>query len=662
MIKVVSGFFAGLSILLSSGLAQTSVNTVANTTAGQGYDPHKLFAPSFYPQTPNSYRTATGEPGPSYWQNRADYQISAELDDTKNEVSGSVTITYKNNSPLTVPYIWLQLDQNLFNPSSRGFAKLNPLSRSRYGDPKNPFNDGGYRIKSVKVAGTNGNADTIMTDTRMQIKLAKPMKPGGDVVKLTIEYSYIVPKYGADRTGIHSTPQGDIYAIAQWYPRVCVFDDVRGWNTDPYLGAGEFYLEYGDFDVNITTPSSHIVVASGELLNPAEVLTAEQVTRFNKAKQSDATVVIRSEQEVGQAGSRPNKAKITWKFRIQNARDFSWASSKSFIYDAAKINLPDGKTALAQSVYPPGSAGNGAWGRSTEYTKASIENYSKRWFVFPYPAATNVACNIGGMEYPGIVFCHANAKGASLWGVTDHEFGHTWYPMIVGTNERRFGWMDEGFNTFINTIASQDFNKGEYAEGKINGSAYAKSLFNPQTEGIFYTPDGMKERNIGIALYAKPGYALSILRNNIVGAKRFDWAFRKYTADWAFKHPTPWDFFRSMENSLGEDLAWFWKGMFLENYKLDQAVVKVESFQGNPASGSLVTVQNLDQMAMPVILEYTTKSGQKGRKTLPVEVWQNNSEIKVLLPTKEEVTSVVIDPDAIFPDFEISNNEWKAGN
>lgn len=662
MIKVVSGFFAGLSILLSSGLAQTNVNTVATTTASQGYDPHKLFAPSFYPQTPNSYRTATGEPGPDYWQNRADYQINAEIDDTKKEVSGTVTITYKNNSPLTVPYIWLQLDQNLFNPSSRGMAKLNPLTRSRYGDPKNPFTDGGYRIKSVKIAGTNGNADTIMSDTRMQVKLPKPIKPGGDAVKLIIEYAYIVPMYGADRTGIHPTPQGDIYAIAQWYPRVCVFDDVRGWNTDPYLGAGEFYLEYGDFEVNITAPSGHIVVASGELLNPSEVLTSEQLTRYNKAKQSDATVVIRSEQEVGQANSRPNKPKLTWKFRIQNARDFSWASSKSFIYDAAKINLPDGKTALAQSVYPPGSAGNAAWGRSTEYTKASIENYSKRWFVFPYPAATNVASNIGGMEYPGIVFCHANAKGASLWGVTDHEFGHTWYPMIVGTNERRFGWMDEGFNTFINTIASQDFNKGEYAEPKTNGHAVGKSYFNPLSEGIFYTPDGMRERNIGLALYAKPGYALTILRNNIVGEKRFDYAFRKYTADWAFKHPTPWDFFRSMENSLGEDLGWFWKGMFLENYKLDQAVVKVENFQGNPAKGSIVTVQNLDQMAMPVVLEYTTKSGQKGRKILPVEVWQNTAELKVLLPTKEEVTSVVIDPDSIFPDFDATNNEWKAGN
>lgn len=653
------------------GLALPSFFLLFNLTFAQqttpvksNYDPHALFTPLFYQQYGNEYRSGSGEPGPAYWQNRADYQITASLDDTKNEVKGSVTLTYKNNSPHNLPFLWFQLDQNLFNTKSRGFAKISPTGRSRYGDSKSPF-EGGYTISSVKIISVSGgktvetSVDPIITDTRMQVKLGKALQAKGDVIKVKIEYSYIVPEYGADRTGILKTAGGNIYAIAQWYPRICVFDDIQGWNTLPYLGASEFYLEYGDFDVAVTAPANHIVVASGELLNPADVLTAEQLKRYNNAKQSDATVSIRSKDEVSDASSRPQKSTLTWKYKITNSRDFAWASSKSFIWDAARINLPSGKKAMAQSVYPVSVAGNEAWGRSTEYTKASIENYSKRWFEFPYPAAVNVASNIGGMEYPGIVFCGAQAKGESLWGVTDHEFGHTWFPMIVGSNERKYGWMDEGFNTFINTIASEDFNKGEYKEGAIDGQMVAKFMFSDQSEGILNTPDGMKEANIGLALYFKPGYALGLLRNQVVGHERFDYAFQKYIRDWSYKHPSPWDFFRSMENSLGEDLGWFWKGMFLENWRLDQAVSKVEYVNGKAENGALITVDNLDQMAMPVIVEYTTKSGTKARKSLPVEIWQNNKSWKFKVNSTEEITQVVIDPDKVFPDFNPANNEWK---
>jgi hypothetical protein len=280
---------------------------------------------------------------------------------------------------------------------------------------------------------------------------------------------------------------------------------------------------------------------------------------------------------------------------------------------------------------------------------------------FPYPAAVNVASNIGGMEYPGIVFCGANAKGEGLWGVTDHEFGHTWYPMIVGSNERKYGWMDEGFNTFINTIASKDFNNGEYAEGPMNGQQIAKFMFGDQTETVLKTPDGMKEGNIGLALYFKPGYALTLLRNQIVGPERFDYAFRKYTHDWAYKHPTPWDFFHSMDNGLGEDLAWFWKGMFIENWRLDQGISKVEYMNGDATKGALITIDNLEKMAMPVVVEYTTKSGVTARKQLPVEIWQNNSSWKFKVNSTEELTKVVIDPDKVFPDWNPANNEWIPG-
>jgi hypothetical protein len=535
--------------------------------------------------------------------------------------------------------------------------------RSRYGDSKNPFR-GGFDIRSVKVIGkvdgkqTETSVEPVITDTRMQVRLANAVKAKGDMVRIRIEFSYAVPEYGADRTGILKTKDGDIFAIAQWYPRVCVFDDIQGWNVMPYLGPGEFYLEYGDYEVAITAPANHIVVASGDLLNPAEVLTPDQLKRYNTARQSESTVAIRSKEEVNNADSRPSKPTLTWKYKISSARDFAWASSKSFVWDAARINLPSGKKALAQSVYPAEVSSEKAWGRSTEYTKASIE-INSQWYEYPYPAAVNVASNVGGMEYPGIVFCGSTAKGGSLWGVTDHEFGHTWFPMIVGSNERKYGWMDEGFNTFINGIAAEQFNKGEYKEEPMDGHMMSRFMFSDRSEPVMKTPDALQEMNIGIALYYKPGYALSLLRDHIVGKDRFDHAFKKYIRDWAFKHPSPWDFFRSMENSLGEDLGWFWKGMILENYRLDQAVSKVEYANSNPSNGAIVTIENNERMAMPVVIEYTTKDGKTERKQLPVEIWMNGPSWKVRLNTTDEITKVVIDPDKVYPDMNSANNTWK---
>lgn len=636
---------------------------VASTTslaqqAESKYDPHALFSPLFYTQNGNEYRAATGEPGPAYWQNKADYQIAAQLDEAKKEVTATVTITYTNNSPQRLPYIWLQLDENLFSNNSRGQAKMPATGRSRYGDAASKF-EGGYKIKSVKVINGAAQADAnyLVNDTRMQVRLANALAAKGGNLKLKIEYSYTVPDYGADRTGILNTKNGNIFAIAQWYPRLCVFDDVRGWNTDPYLGASEFYLEYGNFDVSITAPAAMIVVASGELLNPQDVLTAKQLQRYNQAKQSDATVMIRDSAEVTDPASRPSKPTLTWKYKLSNARDFSWSASRSFIWDAARMNLPEGKKGLAMSVYPVESNGVKAWSRATEYTKGSIENYSKRWFPYPYYSAVNVACNIGGMEYPGIVFCSYRARTEGLWGVTDHEFGHTWFPMIVGSNERRYGWMDEGFNTFINDIAAADFNNGEYSHPRQ--SAHKSRLFTNKIESVYNTPDGMLERNIGALLYAKPGFALGLLRDVVLGEDRFDYAFKKYIRDWSYKHPTPWDFFRSIENGAGEDLAWFWKSVFFETWQLDQAVSKVEYRDNNARNGALVTINNLEQMAMPVTVEYTTVSGKKGRKTLPVEIWQSTGTWKFGLDTDEELSSVVLDPDKRLPDMNPDNNTWK---
>ena len=622
------------------------------------YNPHNLFSPLFYPSGGTISRAATGEPNVGYWQNKADYQITASLNDVTNQISGSVIITYKNNSPHALPFLWLQLEQNLFNKESRGQARMPVGSRSRYGDSKSDFN-GGDKITNVKYEdGTT--ADYIITDTRMQIRLPKAMKPGGDVIKIKMDFSFTLPEYGADRCGILKTKQGNIFTVAQWYPKMCVFDDIRGWNTDPYLGPSEFYLEYGDFDIAITAPASHIVVCSGELQNAAEVLTPTQITRLDEAKKSDKTVMIQTEKEVGKASSRPAATALTWKYKITNSRDVAWASSKSFIWDAAKINLPSGKSCLAMSVYPAGSNGTKAWGRSTEYIKGSIENYSKRWYEYPYPVATNVASNVGGMEYPGIVFCGSTATTEGLFGVTDHEFGHTWFPMIVGSNERRYGWMDEGFNTFINSLADDDFNSGEYKNPPTKMDGMAAYMFGEKTEPVILTPDAMKEANIGIALYFKPGYGLQLLRNEILGADRFDYAFRTYINRWAFKHPTPWDFFRTMENAAGEDLSWFWKEWFLENYRLDQAIVSVKYDKDIAANGAIVTIANLDEMAMPVNISYQTKSGVKGMLKLPVEIWNNTAVFKVKLPTTEELIDVAIDEAKVFPDMNFANNSWKS--
>lgn len=642
-----------------TSFAQQPTTTAAPTT---NYNSAEAFGPLFYTQNGNEYRSANGAPGVKYWQNRVDYNITAELDETKNTVSGTVTITYKNNSPDKLPYLWLQLDQNTFKESSRGYA-ITP-ARSRYGAQGEKFN-GGYKISGITVSQKAAAVKftSLVEDTRMQIRLDQPMAPNGDIITIKMNYSYVLPKEGSDRTGHLTTKNGEIFAIAQWFPRMCVYDDVIGWNTLPYWGGGEFYCEFGDINFAITSPASHIVVGSGELLNPQEVFTAEQLKRWNAAKLSDATVHIRSEAEVTDPKSRPAKDKLTWKFKITNARDAAWASSKSFVLDAARINLPSGKKSLAVSAQPVESNGMDSYGRGVEYVKASIEYYSKTWFEYPYPMAVNVATNIGGMEYPGIVFCGWTAKKGSAWGVIDHEFGHTWFPMIVGSNERKYGWMDEGFNTFINGGSTKNFNNGEYApknptDMNRNGR---NAIGNPRTENIMLMPDGMAEGNIGTNLYSKPGWGLNILRDQILGPDRFDYAFKQYIKNWAYKHPTPFDFFRSMENGAGEDLSWFWRSWFLNNWKMDQGIGEVKEVKtdGN-LTGYTIQIRNLEKMPMPIILKITTKSGKTQSVKVPVDVWMKNTQWLVRFPTTEEISEIVLDPDKVLPDSNPDNNKWPA--
>jgi len=616
------------------------------------YDYVEAFKPFFYPQTGTATRSASGQPGHAYWQNSADYKLNVSLNEDKKEITGTAEITYTNNSPDKLGFLWLQLDQNLFAKDSRGNGVV-PLSGSRNGAHGEEFN-GGYKIKSVKLDGKSEVKYTI-TDTRMQIDLPQELKANGGVAKIEIEYSFVSPDYGSDRMGIQDTKNGKIFTIAQWYPRMCVYDDVLGWNTLPYIGASEFYLEYGDITANITVPANHYVVASGELLNEKEVYSKEEINRWNQARNSDKTVMIRPESEIGENKISGTK---TWKFKIKQTRDFAWASSAGFILDAAKINLPSGKKSLAISAYPAESAGEKAWGRSTEYTKAAIEHYSKKWYEYTYPAATNVAGNEGGMEYPGIVFCHMDSKGEDLWGVTDHEFGHNWFPMIVGSNERLFAWMDEGFNTFINGLSTEAFNKGEYYR-KPNLARSGTYLLTDSLEPVMVGPDNMKERNIGALAYFKPGTGLEVLRETILGPEKFDKAFRTYIDRWAFKHPTPWDFFHTMENVSGEELNWFWRGWFFNKWKIDQAVKNVKYINGDFKNGVQITVENLGQLPMPTTVQLKFKDGTAQTVKIPVEVWKRNTEWTFKVDSNKEVDEVKLDPNSVVPDINLENNSKK---
>jgi hypothetical protein len=633
-----------------------SVTVIFIAAQESKYNNKEAFHPQFYPYPGSNFRSASGEPGPKYWQNRADYKINATLDTGAHKVIGDVEITYTNNSPDNLKFLWLQLDQNIYRQDSRGSA-TSTQTGGRWANTK--FTEGEI-IKSISVEGAKTYTPKhIVSDTRMQVWLNDALKGSGNKIKLKIAFEFVVPEYGTDRMGRLKTKNGIVYEIAQWFPRLCVYDDIQGWNTLPYIGQGEFYLEYGDFDYTVTAPADVIVVGSGDLLNPQDCYTAEQIKRWNDARSSDKTVAIRAEKEIKEASSRPNKTSCTWKFKITNARDVAWAASKAFIIDAARMNLPSGKKAMAISAYPAESIKRNGWQRSTEFVKASIEHYSGKWFEYPYPAATNVAGVVGGMEYPGIVFCGFGASGAGLWGVTDHEFGHTWFPMIVGNNERKYAWMDEGFNTFINGLSTEAFNNGEFASGGFSFGDLSTFVFSDEMDGLYNIPDVIGQSDLGIAAYEKPSIMLNALRDVVLGEERFDAAFREYVHRWAFKHPTPWDFFHTMENVSGEDLGWFWRAWVLNTWKLDQAIKDVKYIRNDPANGVNITIQNLEKMAMPVLIKITEDNGKEHDLKLPVEVWQHGYQWTFHVPTTSNIKDVVLDPDKKLPDVNRSNNKMK---
>ncbi|WP_159471644.1 M1 family metallopeptidase [Dyadobacter sp. 3J3] len=621
------------------------------------YKASELFSVSSFLPLGNSYRLATGEPGPDYWQNQADYKIDVSLDDKTEIISGIETITYYNNSPRELNFLWLQMDQNVYKKHSKGLDSKLFLSSN-----EDPRVEGGFTIESI-LLNNRDKATFTIHDTRMRIELAEPLA-SGKKISFQIEYNYKFPRnfknadFNVNRTDIMPTKNGNIYSVAQWYPRLCVLDDVTGWNTLPYLGNGEFYLEYGNFDVNITLPSAYIVEASGDLLNAEEVLTNVQLERWKKAKSSSEKVSIRTAEEVTDPASRPSKAFCTWKFKLNSARDFAWTASKSFVWEGQEIVLASGKKVLGSSLYPVESKLSDSWERSGEYIKFTLQYFSKMWYEYPYNKAVNVASNLDGMEYPGLVFCAAKDKGNMYWAVVNHELGHTWFPMIVGSNERKHAWMDEGFNAFMDNLATKNFNGGEFP-GYPEIDVPVKALFADSLAPIMTRPDVIPGNQVYTIQYQKVAYLLTLLREQILGKDQFDPAFRKYISDWAWKHPTPQDFFSSINNSTGEDLNWFWKSMFLENYKLDQKITRVVNPQTGKSKKALITIENMEKAVMPLFVDITFENGAKESHHFPVEIWLQGASYSFSPDSEGAISKVVIDQKNVFPDVRNDNNIWE---
>jgi hypothetical protein len=636
----------------------------ASAPAGlrDAYDPRVAFAPLTLPQPVNAYRSADGTPGPGYWQNRADYRIRARLDPVHHILSGTELIDYTNCSPSALDSLWLQLDQNIYRTDAR--------ARFVGGRRMQGATDG-MQLDSVEIeqSGRRQRADTLVTDTRLQIRLPAPVAPRSGRIRIHVRYHYTIPGEFGGRTAHAGSSNGEIYDIAQWYPRMAVFDDLHGWDTLPYLGS-EFYLEYGNFDYFVTVPWDMLVAGSGELQNPEQVLTPLQRTRLAAARRGDRTVLIRTAAEVNDPASRPVRGgTLTWHFRMRDTRDVVFAASRAFIWDAARIPLPQPKQPLAMSFYPVESTAADGWGHTTDYLRDSVLNFSRRWAPYAYPTAVAVAGPVDGMEYPAMVFDGVKDAGKYLFVITAHEIGHGWFPMMVGFNERRDQWMDEGFNTFIDIYESEDYDHGrfapkrdaEYAPGGGNPVDEIQSLLDdPAAPTMLARADQVRESYRHPVTYFKSALGLVLLREQILGPERFDRAFRKFIHDWTFRHPSPSDFFRAMDSAGGEDLSWFWRGWYFNNWTLDLAADGAQPIDQDWQHGALISLSNRDPLVMPAVIEVSFADGSHRRINLPAETWIKYSRVEVPLDSTQPVTAITVDPDHVLPDRDRSNNVWNA--
>jgi len=540
--------------------------------------------------SPNLSRPATGEPGPMYWQQRADYKIQIKLNEDTRSVEGSETITYTNNSPLTLKYIWLQLDQNIFAKES-----INNLTRPwGGGDSSVDFStlrrqnfmdkfEGGFQELSIKI--NNKSADTNLVGTHVRINLDQPLKPG-ESTSLDIEWAYALVEENAvrARNGYETFEDGnDIFLMAQWYPRVTVFSDYEGWHNKEFIGNGEFTLEFGDFEVDISVPSDHVVSATGVLLNENDVLNPIQKKRMKQARKSEKPMFIITPDEAYDNELEKSTDYKTWSFKAENVRDFAWASSRKFIWDAAgyKQDSKENPLVMAMSFYP--KEGEPLWSKySTEAVMHTMKVYSKYSFDYPYPTAQSVNGPVGGMEYPMITFngprteleddgtrTYSRSEKEFLIGVVIHEVGHIYYPMIVNSDERQWTWMDEGLNTFVQYLAEQEWDINYRSD---RGEPRWMTEFMSSSYQVPIMTNSESLLQFGNNAYGKPATALVVLRETILGRELFDQAFREYSVRWKFKRPTPYDFFRTMEEASGVDLDWFWRGWFYSTDHVDIAL------------------------------------------------------------------------------------------
>lgn len=654
--------FRSLSLLLLVALlpALLSPAALAQQTPQQVPD-HNL--ESFDPidfRDANEYRSANGSPGPDYWQQTADYQIDVALDTATNRVTGTETITYTNRSPESLERLWVQLEQNYFKPGSQGAAAV--PADARFGGF---FPEAGYDLSNLRLRrdGRTVTPDTLVDGTRMRVSLDEPLA-SGDSLQLSFDFSYTLPKDGADRHGWMEVDQGTVYQFAQWYPRMYVYDDVHGWNPLPYLGQGEYYLEYGTFNVNITVPRNMVVAATGRLQNPDEVLTETLRERLQKARNSSETVMIIDSTEVGAPDTRPSgEDRLTWQYEADRVRDFAWSTSSAFIWDAATAKAGN-ESVLAQSFYPKEGLGTDekpGWEQSTEFVQHSVEFYSEFVAPYPYPNAINVAGRVGGMEYPQIMFCDVTSRGRSLFQVTDHEFGHTWFPMVVGSDERRWAWMDEGLNTFMNQYSALDYyGKGRVPPEKVMAGLakyVTKQMGSPMGDQPIMTyADRVRDNALGYLAYMKPGYGLMLLRQYVIGPRRFDSAFKAFFDRWAYKHPKPADFFRTIEEVTGDNLDWFWRSWFYETNTMDQAVDSVAV-----GDTTTVTVEQRDQLMLPITVRLTYEDGSTERRRVPTAAFYTQ-DTNTLHVTNGSLQRVTIDPNQILPDMNRGNNTWTRGD
>jgi len=596
--------------------------------------------------SPTAVRGATGGPGPRYWQQRADYTLAATLDTATNVLRGSGRIYYVNRSPETLDYVWVQLDQNIFAPNSISRV-LNQPPLLFAGGVVFDFSAKGFvgGITVDRFAANGRPLTTKVLGTMMRVELPRPLAPNLGVT-FDVAWHFPIPPYGGGRMG-HVGSR--FYELGQWYPRMAVYDDVHGWNTLPFLGAGEFYLEYGDFDVSLTVPAGFLVAATGMLANPSVVRSAQERSRLERAFTSPGqTAQVITRQEAIANATRPVPGTKTWRFTASAVRDFAWAGGSGLRWDASTW---DG--ILVQTFYHPDAT---PWEEANSMVRATLRHFSGALGQYPWPQISAVEGLVEGMEYPMVIYCPSLQKRQDQYWVLMHELGHQWFPMQVGSDERRYPWMDEGFNTFADYDAAEAFFKGTAYADTVRRellAAYDATAIPGSEQPMITKPDEV--RQLYWTAYQKPALMLSILREAVLGREEFDRAFREYVRRWKGKHPQPADFFRTMSNLTGRDLDWFWRNWIYTTARLDQALDSVRA----GTDSAFLYLSNRAQMVLPVTLELRYADGSTETRSLPVEMWDLGSRFTYRVATTKRLASVVIDPRRVYPDVARDNNSWK---